>query len=77
MYLRQPALPELAVAQEGDEVILTWKTPVEGAFPLAVPVRFGRSPDNPIERIEMVDGRIALPMTEPFTIDPHGWLLKQ
>jgi aminopeptidase N len=74
LYLRQPALPKLTVADGQNQLILRWETPNNMPFPMPVEVTIG----GETKRVEMKDntGSIALPADGKYEIDPNGWVLK-
>ncbi len=77
VYLRQGQLPALEAKRDGDRIELSWSSPVEGGFPLDVPVRVGER----VVRVEVDEhGRGALALeagAERPEIDPDGWLLRR
>jgi aminopeptidase N len=73
LYLRRPELPELAVEERDGRLELAWRTPLDGAFPLPVPVRLG----GELVRVELPGGQGTLELgLKPYEIDPDRWLLR-
>lgn len=79
VYLRQPALPELAVEQTDAGLRLRWVLP-EGALPegeaFEVPVEVESGGE--VHRVEMAggEGTLALAPGASYTVDPDRWLLR-
>ncbi len=67
-YLYQAKLPELRTTRDGDDLVLSWKTPSGKAFPMPVEVKVG----NKIVTAPMTDntGRIKVGDTVPVIVDP-------
>lgn len=74
LYVRQPALPRLVTARQGDALELRWETPGSLPFPMPVEVRV----NGVARRVEMPDGRarVAVPAGARVEVDPDGWVLK-
>ncbi len=69
-YFRQAALPELAVTETDDGLLLTWSTEQDTDFPMPIDVRI----DGELERIEFTDNTALIPEAtrDDVLIDP--WL---
>lgn len=74
VYLRQPALPALAVERSDGSLRLRWETPAGLRFPMPVHVLVG----GELRRVEMPEGKAELPIPPgaEVSVDPHGWILK-
>lgn len=73
-YLRQAALPRLAVIRQGAELTLRWDAPIDEPFTMPVEVRLG----DEIRRVPMPGGETVLTLSagvEPV-IDPNNWILR-
>ncbi|HEV7814564.1 MAG TPA: M1 family metallopeptidase [Janthinobacterium sp.] len=75
VYLYQAALPDLQAQRQGEQLLLSWKTEGNKAFPMPVEVRVG----NHIVSVPMTDGRgqLALPAGATYTLDPHSKILRR
>jgi aminopeptidase N len=73
-YLRQPALPRLAVEPAGEGWTLRWENPAGVPFPMPVDVQVGRER----RRIAMPDGQahVEVPGGRAPVIDPDRWILR-
>ena len=84
VYLRQPKLPRLTVAQAVDclspagqpacPVTLEWSAPTNTPFPMPIDVLI----EGKTQRVEMRNGKgsFRIPPNTKFEIDPSGWVLK-
>ncbi|HEX2189716.1 MAG TPA: M1 family metallopeptidase, partial [Longimicrobiaceae bacterium] len=75
VYLRQPALPRLAVERAGDRLALRWEAPGGRPFPMPVEVEV----DGRRRRVEMPGGRVELrvPAGARVVVDPDAWVLRE
>jgi aminopeptidase N len=75
VYVHQPALPELVVEREGDELRLSWETPDDLPFPMPVPVVI----EGETRRVELEGGAatIEVPAGTAVDVDPEGWVLRK
>jgi aminopeptidase N len=73
-YLRQPALPRLAVEPAQDGWMLRWENPAGQPFPMPVEVEI----DGERRRIAMTNGqaRLTAAGSAQPVIDPSGWILR-
>ena len=71
LYLRQPALPKLAVETVGSTTNFHWETPNNMPFPMPIDVVV----DGKTQRLEMRNGRGSVTGSTPV-VDPNGWVLK-
>lgn len=77
VYLYRAALPELVAERDASGLNLRWKTPDDLPFPVPVEVRVG-GVDGKVQTVAMDNGRgrLALPVGEPYTLDPASRLLR-
>jgi aminopeptidase N len=75
VYLRQPALPRLAVDRQGATLTLRWEAPAGLPFPMPVDVRV----DGRTRRVELPGGSATLTVGEraAVEVDPDGWVLRE
>ena len=75
VYLRQPALPQLAAERDGGTLRLRWVLPVETAAPFEVPVEV--SVDGVRQRVAMTGeaATLAVPAGAAVEVDPDGRVL--
>ena len=76
IYLRQAAIPKLAVTRTGHTLRLQWKTPGGRPFPMPVEVLI----DGERTTVPMTNGRGTVPLPAPnalVTVDPDGAILRQ
>ena len=72
VYLRQPALPELSARQEGDTLLLAWRSPTGEPFPMPVEVEL----DGEFVRVPCPDGQGRLALGgRPWRVDPRDRVL--
>jgi aminopeptidase N len=73
LYLRQPKLPKLVTATNGNTMTVRWETPNNLPFPMPIDIEQG----GKIRRLEMPGGTATVDLTagEPH-LDPKGWVLK-
>ncbi|HEV2132009.1 MAG TPA: hypothetical protein VGR27_12935, partial [Longimicrobiaceae bacterium] len=73
-YLRQPALPRLAVEQARDGWTLRWESPNNLPFPMPVEVEI----NGERRRIAMTNGQAHLSAARSarLVVDPDGWILR-
>ena len=74
-YFYQAALPELLAVEDGDALLLAWRSPSPLAFEMPVEVRVG----DTVRRVEMKGGRgrIVLPdENTAYLLDPANRILK-
>jgi aminopeptidase N len=76
IYLRQAELPTLVTVQEGDLLLLRWKTPKDLPFPMPVDVQVGQ---GPLMTLSMTNGAgsVRAPDGAHVRIDPASKLLRQ
>lgn len=74
VYLRQAALPQLIETRRGRRLVLEWKVPGGGAFPMPVEVAV----DGKVERVPMTGGRaeITVPRRATVVVDPAARVLR-
>jgi aminopeptidase N len=74
-YFYQAKLPELRTARDGDDLVLSWKTPSGKAFPMPVEVKVG----DKIVTAPMTDntGRIKVGDAVPVIVDPASKILRR
>jgi aminopeptidase N len=74
-YFYQAKLPELAQTRDGDDLVLSWKTPSGKAFPMPVEVKV----DDKIIAVSMSDntGRIKVGDAAPVIVDPASKILRR
>ena len=74
-YFYQAKLPELVETRDGDELVLTWKTPSGKAFPMPVEVKVG----DKLVVAPMADGtgRIKVGDVVPVIVDPASKILRR
>lgn len=75
VYLYEAPQPELLESREGDDLLLTWKTPRDKPFPMPVEVKVG-------DRIVTAPmsggaGRITVGAVTPVIIDPESKVLRR
>ncbi len=72
VYVRQPAVPRLAVERDGEDLVLRWLT---GDLVFDQPIEVGVGTDR--QRVEMVGGTGRLVVAEgaDWVIDPDGRVL--
>jgi aminopeptidase N len=75
VYLRQPELPTLEVNLDEGELRLEWKVPNGLPFPMPVEVEV----DGELRRVEMEDGRAAVPVggAGDVRVDPRNRVLME
>ncbi|MEX2581733.1 MAG: M1 family metallopeptidase [Gemmatimonadota bacterium] len=75
IYLRQPELPRLEVARQGEFLELAWESPRDLDFPMPIQVEV----NGERRRIEMSDGRaeLRLPPRANVVVDPRAWVLRE
>jgi aminopeptidase N len=74
-YFYQAKLPELTQARDGDDLVLSWKTPSGKAFPMPVEVKVG----DKIVTAPMSDntGRVRVGDAVPVIVDPASKILRR
>jgi aminopeptidase N len=74
VYVRQPALPTLLMARDGEQVELRWDVPNNLPFPMPIDVLV----NGERRRIAMPDGRtsITVPSGSDIEVDPEEWILR-
>ena len=74
-YFYQAKLPDLLQTRDGDDLVLSWKTPSGKAFPMPVEVKVG----DEIVTAPMTDGtaRIKVGDTVPVIVDPASKILRR
>jgi len=74
-YLYQAKLPELRQTRDGDDLVLSWKTPSGKAFPMPVEVKAG----DKIVTVPMSDntGRVKVGDAVPVILDPASKILRR
>lgn len=74
-YFYQAQLPELVRTREGDDLVLSWKTPSGKAFPMPVEVKVG----DKVVTAPMADGagRIKVGAAVPVIVDPASKILRR
>ena len=74
-YFYQAKLPELLTTRDGDDLVLSWKTPSGKAFPMPVEVKVG----DKIVTAPMSDntGRIKVGDAVPVIVDPASKILRR
>ncbi|HWU14874.1 MAG TPA: M1 family metallopeptidase, partial [Caulobacter sp.] len=74
-YFYQAKLPELRTTRDGDDLVLSWKTPSGKAFPMPVEVKVG----DKIVTAPMSDntGRIKVGDAAPVIVDPASKILRR
>ncbi|CAN5180525.1 M1 family metallopeptidase [soil metagenome] len=74
-YFYQAKLPDLLQTRDGDDLVLSWKTPSGKAFPMPVDVKVG----DRIVTAPMADGtgRIRVGDTAPVIVDPASKILRR
>lgn len=74
-YLRSGTLPALEVAQDGDDVLMTWRVDDDLPFNMPVPVRIGAD----IRRVEFAANRARLSNVDAMElqVDPLLQILRQ
>lgn len=74
-YFYQAKLPELVQARDGDDLVLSWKTPSGKAFPMPIEVKVG----DKIVAVPMADGagRIKVGDATPVIVDPASKILRR
>jgi len=75
VYLRQAALPELTSRRTGGRLLLAWKVPGNGAFPMPVQVEV----DGQTSLVPMSNGTGSLPVGADahVVVDPWSRILKR
>lgn len=74
-YFYQAKLPELVQARDGDDLVLSWKTPSAKPFPMPVEVKVG----DKLVTAPMADGtgRIKVGDAVPVIVDPASKVLRR
>ena len=74
-YFYQAKLPELLQTRDGDDLVLSWKTPTGQAFPMPIEVKVG----DKVVTASMADGmgRIKVGDTVPVIVDPASKVLRR
>lgn len=74
-YFYQAKLPELRTTRDGEDLVLSWKTPSGKAFPMPVEVKVG----DKIVTAPMTNdtGRIKVGDTVPVIVDPASKILRR
>jgi aminopeptidase N len=74
-YFYQAKLPDLLQTRDGDDLVLTWKTPSGKAFPMPVEVKVG----DKMVTVPMADnaGRIKVGGAIPVIVDPGSKILRR
>jgi aminopeptidase N len=74
-YFYQAKLPDLLQTREGDDLVLSWKTPSGKAFPMPVEVKVG----DKIVTVPMANsaGRIKVGQAIPVIVDPASKVLRR
>ncbi|WP_375403745.1 M1 family metallopeptidase [uncultured Sphingomonas sp.] len=75
VYLRQAKLPELVERRDGETLLLEWRVPGGGAFPMPVEIQVG----GQLKRVAMAGGRgtLAVPEGAHVVIDPNARILRR
>ncbi|MEW6389899.1 MAG: M1 family metallopeptidase [Pseudomonadota bacterium] len=75
VYLYEAQQPELLESREGDDLLLTWKTPKDKPFPMPVEVKVG----DKVVTAPMTGGtgRITVGAATPVIVDPASKVLRR